>query len=216
MAWVTMTASTTHCWKSARLDWLALLLCACLCWAGTQQARAQAVTAEVTQFQLERTAEGSFLSATVRFELPTSIEDALLKGVPMFFVAELEVFRERWYWYDRKVLAAERHIRLAYQPLTRRWRLNIASGAITNNSLGLSLNQSFDNLPDALAAVQRVSRWKIAEPGELDPEQRHNLEYNFRLDVSQLPRPFQIGVLGQSDWNISASIRQRIGAEGAR
>ena len=61
-----------------------------------------------------------------------------------------------------------------------------------------------------------MSRWKIAEPGELDPEQRHNLEFNFRLDVSQLPRPFQIGVLGQSDWNISASIRQRIGAEGAR
>lgn len=215
MAWVTMTASITHCWKSARLDWL-VLLCACLCWAGAQQAQAQAVTAEVAQFQLERTAEGSFLSATVRFELPVSIEDALLKGVPMFFVAELEVFRERWYWYDRKVLAAERHMRLAYQPLTRRWRLNIASGAISNNSLGLSLNQSFDNLPDALAAVQRVSRWKIAEPGELDPEQRHNLEFNFRLDVSQLPRPFQIGVLGQSDWNISASIRQRIGAEGAR
>jgi hypothetical protein len=34
------------------------------------------------------------------------------------------------------------------------------------------------------------------------------VEFRFRLDMSQLPRPFQIGTLGQSDWNISASSRQ--------
>jgi hypothetical protein len=34
------------------------------------------------------------------------------------------------------------------------------------------------------------------------------VEFRFHLDLSQLPRPFQIGTLGQADWNISASYSQ--------
>jgi len=134
----------------------------------------------------------------------------------MIFVAEADVFRERWYWTNKKVASAERHIRLAYQPLTRRWRLNVASGLITHAGLGVALNQNFESLLDALAAVQRLSRWKIAEIPELDLEQRHLVEFRFRLDMSQLPRLFQIGTLGQADWNISASSRQALVLENAK
>lgn len=215
MTTVTTTAFITHCWRSARPDWLALLVCAWLGFAAPG-ASAEVGAAEVAQLQVERMPEGVFLSASVGFDLPANIEDALLKGVPMYFVAEVELLRDRWYWYDKKVLSAERHMRLAYQPLTRRWRLNVASGAISSTSMGLALNQSFDSLSDAMAAVQRLSRWKIAELAEIDPEQRHTLEFNFRLDVSQLPRPFQIGVLGQSEWNISASARLRLVPEGSK
>ncbi len=218
---MTTTAFISHYWKRARLE-LAVLGFVLL-WAGVLLclgvpglARAQANGAEVSQLQIDRTAEGVFLSATVRFDLPTAVEDALLKGVPMFFVAEVEVYRDRWYWYDKRLLSAERHLRLAYQPLTRRWRLNVASGVITANSLGVALNQSFDSLPEALAALRRVSRWKIADSAEIDPEQRHSVVYSFRLDLAQLPRPFQIGVLGQAEWNIAASTTQRLSMEGTK
>lgn len=211
-----MTAFISHCWKRARLELAVLISCACLCWGTPHVAQAQSTGAEVSQFQIERNGEGVFLSASVRFDLPTAVEDALLKGVPMFFVAEVEVYRDRWYWYDKRLLSVERHLRLAYQPLTRRWRLNVASGVITANSLGVALNQSFDSLPEALAALRRVSRWKIADAAEIDPEQRHSVAYSFRLDLAQLPRPFQIGVLGQAEWNISASTSQRLSLEGAK
>jgi hypothetical protein len=59
----------------------------------------------------------------------------------------------------------------------------------------------FDSREEALAAVQRVSRWRIADPAEID-DSTYNIEFRFRLDVSQLPRPFQIGAVGQSEWNI--------------
>ena len=162
---------------------------------------------EISLLKFERVADAVLLTATVKFDLSAAIEEALLKGVPMIFVAEADVFRERWYWTNKKVVSVERHMRLAYQPLTRRWRLNVASGLITNAALGVALNQNFETLSDALAAVQRLSRWKIADVSELDLEQRHLVEFRFRLDVSQLPRPFQIGTLGQSDWDISASSR---------
>jgi hypothetical protein len=142
--------------------------------------------------------------------LSAAVQDALLKGVPMVFVAEADTFRERWYWTNKRVLSAERHMRLAYQPLTRRWRLNLASGLITQAGLALALNQNFDSLSEALAAVQRLSRWKIGDISDQDLELRHYVEFRFRLDMSQLPRPFQIGTLGQTDWNISASSSQTL------
>ena len=75
---------------------------------------------------------------------------------------------------------------------------------------GLSLGQTFDTRDEALAAVQHISRWKIAEAGDVDAESRYNVDFRFRLDVSQLPRPFQIGMVGHTDWNIAAARSQRL------
>ena len=211
-----MTAFITHCLRNARLDLIGLLAGACLVWGLPGSARAEAPMTEVSRLRFERAGEAVLLSAAVKFELPAAVEEALLKGIPMVFVAEADVFRERWYWTNKKVLSAERHMRLAYQPLTRRWRLNVASGLITNAGLGVALNQNFEALSDALAALQRLSRWKIADVSELDLEQRHLVEFRFRLDMSQLPRPFQIGTLGQTDWNISVSSSQALVLESGK
>ena len=213
-----MTGFFSRCLKNAWLECAAWLACACLLAILPLQAQAAGETAnaEVNQLLVERKPDGVVLSATLKFDLPSAVEDALHKGVPMFFVAEADVYRARWYWYDKKVLSAERHIRLAFQPLTRRWRINVASGTITASSLGLALNQSFESLADALGAIKRISNWKIAEPGELEAEPRHSVEFRFRLDLSQLPRPFQIGVLGQADWNIFATSTQALTQQVAR
>ena len=171
---------------------------------------------EITQLRVERGEDGVHLSALVRFDLPPVVEDALLKGIPMFFVVEADIYRDRWYWTDPRVASTARTIRLAYQPLTRRWRVNIASGLITSSSgLRATLNQNYETLSEALSAIQRVARWKIAEAGDVDPDASYKLDLSFRLDLSQLPRPFQIGVAGQRDWNISAQAKERLRLEPA-
>ena len=211
-----MTAFFTHCWKSAHPRLAAALACAFLLGWGAPLVAADPAPPEVAQLRIERNADGLFLYATMRIELPVVVEDALLRGVPMFFVAEADVLRYRWYWSDRKVASAQRHMRLAYQPLTRRWRLNVAPEAITASSLGMTLNQSFDSLTDAMAAMQRFSGWRIADAGVVEPDAPAKVEFRFALDVSQLPRPFQIGTLGQSDWKISVSATQQISPEAAK
>ncbi len=171
---------------------------------------------EITQLRVERGDDGVHLSAQVRFDLPPVVEDALLKGIPLFFVVEADIYRDRWYWTDPRVASAARTIRLAYQPLTRRWRVNIASGLITSSGgLRATLNQNYETLPEALSAIQRVARWKIADAAEVDPDASHKLDFTFRLDLTQLPRPFQIGVAGQREWNISAQVRDRLKLEPA-
>ena len=159
----------------------------------------------VHQMALQRTSEGVFLSARVALEPSPAVEDALLKGVPLYFVWQAVVMRDRWYWTDRRIASVMRTWRLAYQPLTRRWRLSLSidptSGA---GAAGLqyALHQNFDNLSEALANVGRVARWKVADAQQVANSADQRVEFSFRLDLSLLPRPFQIGMANQPEWLI--------------
>ena len=195
-------ASSTEPSRPRRLWLLHVVLAVLYAFLSIRVAHAQTNT-EVSNLRVEQLAEGLYISATMRFELPAPVEDALLKGIPMTFVAEAQVLRDRWYWYDKAIVTANRSVRLAYQPLTRRWRVSVGSGT-GDFSSGTSLSQSFDQLADAMAVVRRVARWKIAESNEIEIDSRYNINFRFRLDTTQLPRPMQIGISGSTDWNISA------------
>jgi hypothetical protein len=161
--------------------------------------QAQAESVELSTFTVVRAEEGVLLSFTANFELPRSVEDAVVRGVPLYFEAEANLFQSRWYWRDKRVARATRTWRLTYQPLTRMYR--VSSGG---------LNQNFETLAEALDLLRRASRWKIAEPGQLDDEARHYVEFGFRLDTSLLPRPMQIGIGGEAAWSLSVERTQRL------
>jgi hypothetical protein len=219
---VITTVSSTHCSRSSRngrrrLAWLAAwaILVGILAWL-PGLAAADPHAAAVTQMRLEQADDGIYLTTQVQFELPPAIEEVLDKGIAIYFVAEAEIYRERWYWTDLKVAQAARHMRLAYQPLSRRWRLNVSPVPITNAGFGVSLNQNFDTLADALEGVRRVGRMRLGDAAEIGDEATHPVTFRFRLDTSQLPRPFQIGAVGQSDWNISIEKSARLPLEKAK
>jgi hypothetical protein len=178
---------------------MALALCLLL---GVSTAHA-APPVELTELQTEQTDDGLTLSARLRFDLPAAVEDALNKGIAVHFTASAEVMRERWYWTDQKIASAQRYMRLAYQPLTRRWRLNVSSQPIINASLSMALAQHYDTLDEALAAIQRIARWRIATVTELERGGRQTVRFRFQLDASQLPRTLQIGVMGDADWALA-------------
>ena len=210
-----MTVFTRHCWKKTLLKRL-------LCWLGVlvwllavPRAMAQNAT-EINPLRAERIASEVLVSATVSFDLPSVVEDALLKGVPMFFLLEAEVLQERWYWSDKKIAGAQRQLRLAYQPLTRRWRVNATAGAGGDSPQGQALSQSFETLAQAMAAVRQISQWKIGDLADSEPLAKLKVEFRFRLDLGQLPRPFQIGAIGQSEWDIQAVGRVPLRGEGAK
>jgi hypothetical protein len=210
-------AFTTHCWKNfLRLEslilsglkrgrWLCLALSLML--AGVAQAD---TPVELQALKVERQDAAIYMSGTWQFELPSALEDALLKGITLYFMTEVEITQERWYVYNQRVAHAERHVRLFYQPLTRRWRVNISPQPFNVSGLGVSLGQSYDTAEDALSAVRRIVQWRIANAGELNPDAKQTININFKLDLKQLPRPLQIGAAGQSDWNIGYNKTQRL------
>ncbi len=172
------------------------LLLALLLWAPT----ARAAESELTSFDLVRNEEGVFLSYAINFELSRGIDDALSKAVPLFFVAEAEVFRNRFYWRDQRVAQAVRRWRIVYQPLTSTYRVTFDGG----------LSQNYASREEAFAAIGRSARWKIAEAAQIEEGSRHYVEFSYRLDTAQLPRPMQIGIGGQADWAMSLQRTQKL------
>ena len=216
MSWVNMTVFTTHCWKSVQFKlngigrtslWLrALFACVFFVAASVLPAPVEAAVSsqvEVSELRLERAEGALLLQSTLNLELSSSVEDALQKGLPIYFVTEAELTRDRWYWYDKKIGTIARHYRLAYQPLTRVWRLNVSRDPIGAVGSASSLSQTFETLPEALSAIRRTVNWKLADVADLGSDNKFTLMFKFRLDVSQLPRPFQMMVGSQSEWNLT-------------
>ncbi len=193
-----------HAGPQGRWAWWRWWAIACLLVAmGLTGARASEPS--VQQMALQRTSEGLFLSARVALTPSPAVEDALLKGIPLYFVWQAVVMRDRWYWTDKRIHSVVRTWRLAYQPLTRRWRLSLSTDPVPGAGAGglqYALHQNFDNLSEALASVARVARWKVADAKQAAGSADQRVEFSFRLDLSLLPRPFQIGMANQPEWVI--------------
>lgn len=200
-----LTASTTPCCTSAPrterlIGWRAWLVGICLlfCTALPAWAQGSQVKEDVPPVTLERTAEGLMLSARLPLQLPSGLEDALRKGVPLHFVWQVELVRARWYWWDQKLFSATRSVRLLYQPLTRRWRVSTVTGEFGSGGLN-ALHQNVDTLQDALASAFRVSGWQVADSGQWDAKPQDRLRLRVQLDQNLLPKPFQIGLGSNGD-----------------
>lgn len=184
-----MTVFFTRCSrKFSRL--CALALCALTLAFG---AVAHAEGIEVRNAALVAGEEGYFLEADFEIALNPTLEEALNKGVPLYFLLEFEVIRPRWYWLNEKVLNTQQQYRLAYNALTRQYRLGLGS-----------LFQNFASLSETLDFLSRVRRRQVLEPGTLTKGTTYVAGVRMRLDVSQLPKPFQLNALASRDWNFGS------------
>lgn len=139
------------------------------------------------------------LEFSARVSLPRAVEDALQRGVPVYFVAQATLLRARWYWRDERVARVSRTWRLAFQPLTSTWRVGLGG-----------LYQTHATLAEALASVSGTSQWRLAELSQLDPDSHYSIDFSWRLDTTQLPSPMQIGLTGQADWTLGVERTLRL------
>lgn len=127
----------------------------------------------------------------LQVSLPRAVEDALRRGVPLYFETQATVYRPRWYWRDERVARQSRQWRLSYQPLTDSYRLSLGA-----------LHQTHARLADALATMTRTAQWHIAEAERVEPDEHYYVEWFWRLDTSQLPRPMLLGIGNQAEWQL--------------
>jgi hypothetical protein len=205
-------ASITHGWKKPRLDgrtvwaWCRAWL---LAWVLTSLAHSAVAGVSVDSYRVIRTDESIEAHARLDVQLSEAVASALSKGVPLYFVWQADVIQERWYWRDKRVATHYRTWRLAYQPLTRRWRLSLSTQALGGGQQFL-LHQNVAQLDAALATIGRLNGWALMPSTQVDARDDHLVELSFRLDASLLPRPFQIGLGGSQDWSLRWQVRQPV------
>jgi hypothetical protein len=148
---------------------------------------------KIKSLELERVENDWLLNAAFQIELSPGLEDAVQKGVVLYFQTEFELTRSRWYWFEEKPAFAQRQTRLSYQPLTQQYR--ISSEGFTFSAKTIS---------EALQAVGTIGGWRVIDNGQLDASKSYTAGLRMTLDLSKLPKPFQVNALNNRDWNVSS------------
>lgn len=189
----TMTASITVALKNVLeglRGWLFALLV-------IVPAVALAGEIEISNQKIAASDDGFVLSADFSIELNENLEEAVSRGVVLYFVADFEMTRPRWYWFDEKLLSRSQTYRLSYHALTRQYRLSTGG-----------LHQSFDSLSDAVHVLSRLRNWQVidnaADKSGIHTGDTFSAALRMRLDINQLPRPFQISAFGNKDWSLAS------------
>ena len=152
---------------------------------------------ELATLKTSKSDGGLNLEFVARITLPKAVEDALRNGVPIYFLAEAQLQRPRWYWRDDRINRVSRQWRVAYQPLTGSWRVGLGG-----------LNQTYATLNDALTAASSSSGWRLADLAQLDADKTYTVDFQYQLDTTQLPGPMQFGLGGlggPGDWAVGAT-----------
>jgi hypothetical protein len=170
---------------------IALLFLSILALFAAAGARADEI--EITQVRLEAGEEGLALHADFAFEFNARLADAVRGGVPLYFVVDFELTRPRWWWFDDKSATKRNQLKLSYHPLSRQFRL--ASGVI---------QQSFGSLDEALQVLRRVRNWIVVERSAPLQDGVYEAAVRMRLDLTLLPKPFQVSALTSRDWHLES------------
>ena len=184
-----MTASITPFWK--RFDPAALLLA--LLFAAAAAFGAQPHGIEVRNASFTAVDDHYILDADIDIALSAPLEDALNKGIPLYFVLDFELVRSRWYWFNDRTIAREQQYRLSYSALTRQYRIGVGA-----------FYQNFPTLKEALQVMSKVRRREELEPGVLNKGTPYTAGLRLRLDTSQLPKPFNLNALGSREWSLGS------------
>ncbi|GLR11990.1 hypothetical protein GCM10007907_07800 [Chitinimonas prasina] len=188
-------AFSTPCLPRTNIQRLLLQLCALLCclplWAGG-----------IALESYHGVEQDGRLSIDARFlvSLDAMHENALLSGVPLTFAVEFTLTKPRWYWAWRRVAdwfdpTARIEYRLSYHGLTRSYRVGVGT-----------LYRSYDTLDGALRSLGVVRDWMVAERGSVTKklDSRFAGHLTMRLDTDKLPKPLQLGLLGDAEWKLNS------------
>ncbi|BCL76414.1 hypothetical protein JHS3_21500 [Jeongeupia sp. HS-3] len=140
------------------------------------------------------------VSARFTVSLNPTLENALANGASLPFVYEFQLTRPRGYAFYRQMAdwfspTAELGYRLSYHAISRQYRLHLGS-----------FYRSFQTLDEALKALGVVRDWGVLV-GTSIAEDKSDFagKVRLRLDMSQMPKPFQLSTLGQDDWKFESA-----------
>lgn len=169
-----------------RLAWLLLAF-----WLTIAGGALAADKSAVTQAAIRATPQGYVLDANVNVVLNPTLEDALSRGINLYFLLELEVTRPRNWWFDESIAEPVRKMRIYYHLLLRRYVVENGYTTRTAATLG-----------EALAMLGQVDAWQVLERGALKSGHHYDARLRMRLDTSQLPRPLSIPAVGGERWEL--------------
>jgi Domain of unknown function (DUF4390) len=142
---------------------------------------------------IEPDEDGYQLQAEFDIQFSSRLEEAVNRGVTLYFIVEFELARPRWYWFDDKPVQMSQTYKISYTPLLRQYRLSMGN-----------VYQNFTRFEEVTRVLSRLRGWHVADKGALKKDQIYQAGLRMRLDTTQLPKPFQLNAIASRDWTLAS------------
>ena len=150
---------------------------------------------QIKTAELKQVDEMYYLNAQMNVNLSPMQEEAIKKGVSLYFITEFEFKRRRWYWLNEDLAHLTRVTRLSYNALLRQYFVS-----------GVNVHaRSVDKLEDALMILGEINAWPVISRNQLDKHETYQATLSMRLDTSQLPKPLQINAIATGRWELESA-----------
>jgi hypothetical protein len=170
---------------------LRLALVASLLVAFAPAAHAEGI--EINSAKINAADDGWQLDAQFDMQFSPRLEEAVNRGVPLYFVIEFELSSPRWYWFDEKPIVLSQTYKISYTPLLRQYRLSVGNAY-----------QNFTRFEEVTRVLSRLRGWHVADRGALKKDGTYQASLRMRLDTGQLPKPFQLNAIASRDWSLAS------------
>jgi hypothetical protein len=147
----------------------------------------------VRNVAIEQADDGWQLDAQFDMQFNARLEEAVNRGVALYFIVDFEISRPRWYWFDEKPIQQSQVFKISYTPLLRQYRLSVG-----NNY------QNFTRFEEVTRVLSRLRGWHVADKGALRKDQVYQAALRMRLDTAQLPKPLQLNAIASREWTLES------------
>ncbi len=190
-----------HCCKKILSVLLRSVL---LAWLFASVAHAEGIS--VNKAEVRLLDDGYHLVSSYDINLTFVVQQALARGIPLYFVSEFSLTKPRWYWLEEEIFKSEITTKLSYNVLTRQYR--ISRGALYQNfatfedTLNMLSRQSSVALPAGL--IKQDSGYFAQLINKVKTETSYLASVRLRLDTNQLPKLLQVNALTGNDWTLDS------------
>lgn len=132
-------------------------------------------------------------SADYEISFSNGQQEALARGIPLYFVLEWKATYPRWYWFDKVVAEDDAVFRVSFLPLLQKYRV----------SYGL-LSHDVATREEAERLIGRISSRPLFSTDHLEEDERYSFSIRLRFDDEQMPSPFRLNTLGSQDWKMAS------------
>ncbi|HUO67520.1 MAG TPA: DUF4390 domain-containing protein [Gammaproteobacteria bacterium] len=150
---------------------------------------------EVRQASTTRKDDVYFLDALIEFRLSSEARRALQSGLPLTIRVEVELLRNRRFWFDSEDAALHQRYQLEYHALSERFTIqNLNSGDQT----------SFSTLNAALEWLGHVEHFPLIDAALIEPGHEYYVRMRTVLDAEKLPGPLRLIAFWRRDWSLGS------------
>ncbi len=153
----------------------------------------QAEGIQIKSVSMVAVEQGYEISIDSEIALNATLEQVLEKGIVLYFVTKFSLVDSRWYWLYDEVARGKLRVGLRYYALTRQYHLNHPS-----------FSQSFNTLAEALQALSQLRDYPLIVKSDLKSDVDYIASLRIWLDLTRMPKPFQVEALGSRKWDLSS------------